>query len=155
MRRKLKASHNFMNDVLIFFKNEYITLNVYVIIILVCLKYFVLKVSKEKNESLRLWCISNVIFFMISLVLSLRIFIELKEIFKLKEIYAPINSYPNSQKLNRSKLLFESQRCHIINPMDSSFLLGKFMFGPLEAIPPSPLHTHWGKRQLYCWLFNT
>ena len=54
MKRKLKASHNFMNDVLIFFKNEYITLNVYVIIILVRLKYFVLKVSKEKNESLRL-----------------------------------------------------------------------------------------------------
>ena len=79
---------------------------------------------------------------MISLVLSLRIFIELKEIFKLKGMYAPINSYPNSHKLNRSKLLFDSQRRHIINPMDSSFLLGKFTFGPLEAIPPSPLHTH-------------
>ena len=111
----------------------------------------------KKNESLRLWCISNGIFFMISLVFSLGIFLELKEIFKLKEMYAPINNYPNNHKLNRSKLLFDSQRCHIINPMDSSLLLGNLMLGPLEVIPPSTLyrHTHWGKRQLYCWLFNT
>ena len=54
VRRKLKASHNFINDVLTILKNDYITLNEYVVIILVCLKYFVLNVSKEKNESLRL-----------------------------------------------------------------------------------------------------
>lgn len=118
-----------------------------------CVKRF----KRKKNESLRLWCISNGIFFMISLVFSLGIFLELKEIFKLKEMYAPINNYPNNHKLNRSKLLFDSQRCHIINPMDSSLLLGNLMLGPLEVIPPSTLyrHTHWGKRQLYCWLFNT
>ena len=79
---------------------------------------------------------------MISLVFFLGIFIELKEIFKLKEMYVPINSYPKSHKLNRSKLLFDSQRCHIINPMDSSLLLGNLMFGPLEVIPPSPLYRH-------------
>lgn len=49
VRKKLKASNNFMNDVLTFLKNEYITWNVYVVIILIYLKYFVLKVSKEKN----------------------------------------------------------------------------------------------------------